>query len=36
MPLNSTVAATLLSQKMDRVAAAILMVMASSEYLIQK
>ncbi len=36
MPVNSTVAATLASQKMDRVAAAILMVMASSEYLIQK
>lgn len=36
MPVNSAVPATLLGQKMDRVAAAILMVMASSEYLIQK
>lgn len=36
MPVNSTVAATLAIQKMDRVAAAVLMVMASSEYLIQK
>jgi hypothetical protein len=36
MPVNSAVSATLLGQKMDRVAAAILMVMASSEYLIQK
>lgn len=36
MPVNSTVAATLLSQQMDRVCAAVLMVMANSEYLIQK
>ena len=36
MPVNSAVAATLASQKMDRVAAAVLMAMASSEYLIQK
>jgi hypothetical protein len=36
MPINSAVPATLLSQKLDRIAAAILMVMASSEYLIQK
>ena len=36
MPVSSNVATTLASQKMDRVAAAILMVMASSEYLIQK
>jgi hypothetical protein len=36
MPVNSTVAATLASQKMDRVAATVLMAMASSEYLIQK
>lgn len=36
MPVNSTTAATLLGQKMDRVAAAVLMVMACSEYLIQK
>jgi uncharacterized protein (DUF1800 family) len=36
MPVNSTNAATLATQKMDRVAAAVLMVMASSEYLIQK
>jgi hypothetical protein len=36
MPINSTNATTLASQKLDRVSAAILMVMASSEYLIQK
>lgn len=36
MPVNSTNPTMLLNQKMDRVAAAILMVMASSEYLIQK
>jgi uncharacterized protein (DUF1800 family) len=36
MPINSTNATTLASQKMDRVAAAVLMVMACSEYLIQK
>jgi uncharacterized protein (DUF1800 family) len=36
MPINSTTATTLASQKMDRVAAAVLMVMACSEYLIQK
>ena len=36
MPVNSTNAATLQNQKMDRVAAAVLMVMACSEYLIQK
>jgi Protein of unknown function (DUF1800) len=36
MPVNSTVAVTLQNQKMDRIAAAVLMVMASSEYLIQK
>ena len=36
MPINSTIAATLQNQKMDRVAAAVLMVMACSEYLIQK
>ncbi len=36
MPVNSTNATTLASQKMDRVAAAVLMVLASSEYLIQK
>jgi uncharacterized protein (DUF1800 family) len=36
MPVNSTNATTLQNQKMDRVAAAVLMVMACSEYLIQK
>ena len=36
MPVNSTNATTLAGQKMDRVAAAVLMVLASSEYLIQK
>ena len=36
MPVNSTNATTLATQKMDRVAAAVLMVLASSEYLIQK
>ena len=36
MPINSTTPATQTSQKMDRVAAAVLMVMAGSEYLIQK
>ena len=36
MPVNSTNVTTLASQKMDRVAAAVLMVLASSEYLIQK
>jgi hypothetical protein len=36
MPINSTNATTLEGQKLDRVSAAILMVMASSEYLIQK
>lgn len=36
MPVNSSNATTLASQKMDRVAAAVLMVLASSEYLIQK
>lgn len=36
MPINSTTPATQTSQKMDRVAAAVLMVMAGAEYLIQK
>jgi uncharacterized protein (DUF1800 family) len=36
MPANSTVAATLATQKLNRVAAAVLMVMAGGEYLIQK
>lgn len=36
MPVNSTNPTTLQNQKIDRVSAAILMVMASSEYLIQK
>jgi uncharacterized protein (DUF1800 family) len=36
MPVNSTIPATLLNQKMDRIASAVLMVMACSEYLIQK
>lgn len=36
MPINSSNATTLASQRLDRVSAAILMVMASSEYLIQK
>ena len=36
MPVNSTDPATLLNQKMNRIAAAVLMVMACSEYLIQK
>lgn len=36
MPVTSTTPATLLTQKTDRVAAAVLMVMACSEYLIQK
>ncbi len=36
MPVNSTVAATLASQKLDRIAAGVLMFMASPEYLIQK
>lgn len=36
MPITSTNATTLASQKMDRVAAAVLMVMAGGEYLIQK
>jgi uncharacterized protein (DUF1800 family) len=36
MPVNSTNATTLQNQKMDRVAAAVLMVMACSQYLIQK
>ncbi len=36
MPINSANATTLASQKLDRICAAVLMVMASSEYLIQK
>jgi uncharacterized protein (DUF1800 family) len=36
MPINSTNSTTLAGQKLDRICAAILMVMASSEYLIQK
>jgi len=36
MPISSTNATTLAGQKLDRVSAAILMVMACSEYLIQK
>ena len=36
MPINSTNATTLEGQRLDRVSAAILMIMASSEYLIQK
>lgn len=36
MPVNSTTATTLASQRLDRVAAAVLMAMACSEYLIQK
>jgi uncharacterized protein (DUF1800 family) len=36
MPVNSTNATTLQNQKMDRVAATVLMVMACSQYLIQK
>jgi hypothetical protein len=36
MPINSSNATTLASQRLDRISAAILMVMASSEYLIQK
>lgn len=36
IPVNSPVPATLQAQKLDRIAAAVLMVMASSDYLIQK
>jgi uncharacterized protein (DUF1800 family) len=36
MAINSTTAATQVNQKMDRISAAVLMVMASAEYLIQK
>lgn len=36
MPINSATPATQVTQKMDRVAAAVLMVMAGAEYLIQK
>lgn len=36
MPVNSAVDATVLSQQLDRIAAGVLMVMACSEYLIQK
>ena len=36
MPVSSTVPATLTSQKLDRIAAGVLMIMASPEYLIQK
>lgn len=35
MPINSTVLADQTNQKLDRIAAAVLMVMASSEYLVQ-
>jgi Protein of unknown function (DUF1800) len=36
MPIHSTVPATLQAQQLDRIAAGVLMVMACSEYLIQK
>jgi hypothetical protein len=36
MPVNSADPTTLQAQKLDRIGAAVLMVMASSEYLIQK